>query len=401
MGVMTMIGSRVPGGGRWAALAASGVLALVVAGCGAAPTGGGGGKAPLVIGFGSPLTGAEATYGVSDLHAIQMAAAEINAAGGAAGHRIKLVTCDTKADPATGVSCAHLFVSQNVNAVIGFFNSTISIPGSAILHAAGIPMVTGASTNPKLTEQGFKNVFRVCGTDNFQGLVEAEYAYNVLHAKTAVAINDEETYGEGVTQYFVQNFKRLGGTILSTQGVSASATDFSAVLTQVKGLHPAVIQFGGFNPAAGLLVKQARGLGIQAPFISDDGTIGPLFFQTGGTATVGSYLSSEPAPQDLPTSRAFVSAYVSHYGNQPTEFAGYNYDALKVIAQAVRADGGSVAPAAIIRGLSGIHSYQGITGLINFNSVGNNVTPQYLIYQVQTGGGNKVVWNPNAKTATS
>jgi branched-chain amino acid transport system substrate-binding protein len=372
-------------------------LSLAVAACGSTAATGGG-KAPFVIGFANPITGAEATYGVSDLNAVNMAAASINAHGGVDGHQIKIISCDTKADPATGIACAHLFVSDNVNAVIGFFNSDISIPASGILHSAGIPMVSGASTNPQLTLQGFKNVFRICGTDNFQGQVEAEFVYKVLHIKTAVAINDEETYGEGVSQYFVQNFQRLGGRILSQQGINASATDFTSLLTQIKGLNPGAIQFGGFNPAAGLLAKQAKELGIDVPFISDDGTIGPLFYQTGGAATVGAYLSSEPAPQDLATAKGFVSDYVKKYGNQPTEFAGYNYDCVGVLAAAARA-AGSISPSAIIKGLAGIHSYHGVTGVIDFDNLGNNITPQYLIYKVQPGGGNAVFWNPNAKSA--
>jgi len=379
-----------------AAAAATSALAVLVAACGSTTTSTT--KSPLVIGFANPITGAEATYGVSDLNAVNMAAAALNSQGGVLGHKIQIISCDTKADPATGVACAHLFVSDNVDAVIGFFNSDISIPASGILHTAGIPMVSGASTNPQLTLQGFKNVFRICGTDNFQGQVEADFVYKVLHIKTAVAINDEETYGEGVSQYFVQNFQKLGGKILSQQGINASATDFSSLLTQIKGLNPGAIQFGGFNPAAGLLAKQAKSLGIDVPFISDDGTIGPLFYQTGGAATVGAYLSSEPAPQDLATSKGFVSAYVKKYGNQPTEFAGYNYDCVGVIAAAVRA-AGSTSHAAIIKGLAGIHSYHGVTGVIDFDNVGNNITPQYLIYKVQPGGGNAVFYNPNTKSA--
>ncbi|MDA8329977.1 MAG: branched-chain amino acid ABC transporter substrate-binding protein [Candidatus Dormibacteraeota bacterium] len=375
-------------------MAGAGVLALVVAACGGSPSTSTS-KSPFVVGFANPLTGSEATYGVSDLNAVTMAADSLNAQGGVAGHKIQIVQCDTKADPATGIACAHLFVSDKVNAVIGFFNSDISIPASGILHQAGIPMVSAASTNPQLTLQGFKNVFRICGTDNFQGQVEAEFAYKVLHVRTAVAINDEETYGQGVSQYFAQNFAKLGGTVLSSQGVNASATDFTSLLTQIKGLNPGIIQFGGFNPAAGLLVKQARSLGITAPFISDDGTIGPLFYQTGGSATVGAYLSSEPAPQDLATSKTFVSDYVKKYGNQPTEFAGYSYDAMELLGHVVQTVG-SDSPAAIIRGLAAVHDYKGITGVINFDSVGNNVTPQYLIYKVQPDGSSTVDWNPNA-----
>lgn len=372
---------------------AVGLLGLAVAACGGSNTGTAS-KAQFVVGFANPITGSEATYGVSDLNAVNMAVDAINAKGGVSGHKIKIISCDTKADPATGVSCAHLFVSDNVNAVIGFFNSDISIPASKILNEANIPMVSAASTNPQLTLQGYKNIFRICGTDNFQGQVEADFVYKVLHIKTAVAINDEETYGQGVSQFFSQNFKKLGGKVLTSQGVSASSTDFSSLLTQIKQMNPGVVQFGGFNPAAGLLVKQARTLGITAPFISDDGVIGPLFFQTGGAATVGSYLSSEPAPQDLASSKPFVNAYVKKFGNQPTEFAGYTYDAMELLANVVKKEN-SISASAIVKGLAATHSYKGITGVINFDKVGNNVTPQYLMYKVQPGGANKVYWNPN------
>lgn len=362
-----------------------------------------GASSQFVVGFANPLTGSEATYGVSDQHAVDMAQAQINKAGGVDGHQIKIISCDTQATPAIGVACANSFVSDHVNAVIGFFNSSISIPASKILHTADIPMISAASTNPTLTLQGYKNVFRVCGTDNYQGAVEADFAYKVLHVKRVVAVNDEETYGQGVASFFSKTFKSLGGKVVESEGINAAATDFTSVLTQIKGITPSVqaIEFGGFNPAAGLLVKQARGLGITIPFISDDGVIGPLYYQTGGTATVGSYLSSAPTPQDLAhakgatkAAKTFLKAYVGKYG-QPTNFAAYSYDCVYVLATAAEKEHG-LSARDIIKGLAATHDYHGVTGIVNFNSIGNNVTPQYLMYKVQPGGGNKIFWNPNA-----
>lgn len=361
-------------------------------------------SSPFVIGFGNPLTGSEATYGVSDEHAVDMAASQINKSGGVDGHQVKIDACDTQGTPAIGVACANSFVSDHVNAVVGFFNSDISIPASAILHTANIPMVSAASTSPTLTEQGFNNVFRVCGTDNYQGEVEADFAYKELHVKRAVALNDEETYGQGVASFFSQNFKKLGGKVLESEGINADATDFTSVLTQIKSLSPSVqvIEFGGFNPAAGLLVKQAHGLGLDVPFISDDGVIGPLYYQTGGQATVGSYLSSSPTPQNLaqgkgaiPQAKTFLKDYVKQFG-QPTQFAGYSYEAVEVIAQAAEHEH-SISADSVIKGLAATHSYHGATGVVDFDSIGNNITPQYLIYKVKPGGGNLALWNPNAK----
>jgi branched-chain amino acid transport system substrate-binding protein len=348
---------------------------------------------PIVIGFANPLTGSEASYGQSDLKAVELAAAQLNAKGGVLGRPIKILQWDTKADPATGVAGANYFVTQNVTAVIGFFNSSISIPASAVLHRAGIPMVSGASTNPKLTEQGFKNVFRVCGTDNFQGTDQALYLYNVLHVKTAVALNDEEVYGEGVSQYFQQEFKKLGGKILLSEGVSANQTDFSSLLTQIKSLHPGAVEFGGFYTAAGLMVKQAASLGLKTIWMQDDGTIGPQYTQIGGKATVGTYLSSEPAPQNLASAKTFVAQYVAKYHSQPTEFAGYNYDALMLIAHAI-AVAKSTDHGAIIRALAQTKDYPGVTGPITFDAVGNNVTAAYLIFKVLPNLSQVPIWNP-------
>ncbi len=362
-------------------------------------------SSPFVIGFANPLTGSEATYGVSDEHAVNMAASQINKAGGIDGHKVKIDACDTQATPAIGVACADSFVSDHVNAVVGFFNSSISIPASGILHKADIPMVSAASTNPTLTEQGFKNVFRVCGTDNYQGAVEADFAYKILKVRRVVALNDEETYGQGVASFFGQSFKKLGGKVVEDEGIDADATDFTSVLTQIKSISPSVqlIEFGGFNPAAGLLIKQARGLGITVPFISDDGVIGPLYYQTGGQSTVGTYLSSSPTPQNLaqgkdaiPAAKTFLQQYVKQFG-QPTEYAGYSYEAVEVIANAAKTEH-SIAANKVIAGLAATHNYRGTTGIVDFNSIGNNITPQYLIYKVQPGGGNKAYWNPNAKS---
>jgi branched-chain amino acid transport system substrate-binding protein len=348
---------------------------------------------PIVIGFANPLTGSEASYGQSDLKAVELAAAQINAQGGVLGRPIKILQWDTKGDPATGVAGANYFVTQNVTAVIGFFNSSISIPASVVLHRAGIPMVSGASTNPKLTEQGFKNVFRICGTDNFQGTDQALFLYKVLHVKTAVALNDEEVYGEGVSQYFQKEFTKLGGKILLSEGVSANQTDFSALLTKIKSLHPGAVEFGGFYTAAGLMVKQAASLGLKTIWMQDDGTIGPQYTQIGGKATVGTYLSSEPAPQDLASARTFVAQYVAKYHSQPTEFAGYNYDALRLIAHAIEV-AKSTNHAAIIRALAKTKNFPGVTGPITFDAQGNNITAAYLIYKVLPNLSQVPVWNP-------
>lgn len=348
---------------------------------------------PIVIGLASPLTGSEASYGQSNLKAVLLAAAQVNAKGGVLGRPIKILQWDTKGDPATGVAGANYFVTQNVTAVIGFFNSSISIPASAVLHRAGIPMVSAASTNPKLTEQGFKNVFRVCGTDNFQGTDQALYLYKVLHVKTAVALNDEEVYGEGVSQYFQQEFKKLGGKILLSEGVSANQTDFSSLLTQIKALHPGAVEFGGFYTAAGLMVKQAAALGLKTIWMQDDGTIGPEYTQIGGKATVGTYLSSEPAPQNLASARTFVAQYVAKYHSQPTEFAGYYYDALMLIVHAIQV-AKSTDHAAVIAALAKTKNFPGVTGPITFNAQGNNVTATYLIFKVLPNLSQVPVWNP-------
>jgi branched-chain amino acid transport system substrate-binding protein len=352
--------------------------------------------APIVIGFANPLTGSEASYGVSDYDAVKLAAAQINNSGGVLGRQIKILPYDTKGDVATGVAGANYFVSQHVTAVIGFFNSSISLPASAILHRADIPMVSAASTNPKLTEQGFHNVFRVCGTDNFQGTDEADFLYKVLHKTTAVAINDEEVYGQGVSQYFAAEFKKDGGKILAAEGVSANQTDFSSLLTQIKSLKPQVVQFGGFYTAAGLLVKQMRGLGLKAVFMSDDGTIGPEYTQIGGAATIGTYVSSEPSPQIVPSARTFVKQYVARYHQQPTEFAGYNYDALEILAHAIKV-AKTTAAAGIIKALAHTKNYHGVTGTITFNSIGNNIAATYDIFKVvktSSGLNYSVAWRP-------
>lgn len=352
------------------------------------------GGAPIVIGFANPLTGSEASYGQSDLKAVELAAAQINAKGGVLGRPIKILPWDTKADPATGVAGANYFVTQKVTAVIGFFNSSISIPASAILHRADIPLVSAASTNPALTAHGYKNVFRVCGTDNFQGTDQALFLYKVLHIKTAVALNDEEVYGEGVSQYFQKEFKKLGGKILLTEGVNANQTDFSSLLTQIKSRKPGAIEFGGFYTAAGLMVKQAASLGIKTVWMQDDGTIGPQYTQIGGAATAGTYLSSEPAPQNLVSAKTFVRQYVAKYHAQPTEFAGYNYDAMMLIAHAMAIAKGTSA-GAIIRALAKTKGYRGVTGPITFDKVGNNTTATYLIFQVKKHKLAQVpIWNP-------
>ncbi|MBI4251503.1 MAG: branched-chain amino acid ABC transporter substrate-binding protein, partial [Candidatus Tectomicrobia bacterium] len=216
----------------------------------------------IKIGVAGPLTGDQAAFGEMLKNGSLLAAEEWNAKGGVVlrGKKVKveLLWGDDRHDPREGVSIAHKFVNSGVVGVVGHFNSSVSIPASTVYSEAGVVQITPASTNPKLTEQGFKTVFRACGRDDQQGEVAAEFIKNKLKAKNVAILHDKTTYGQGLADETRRFLGRLGVKPVFYSGIVQGDKDFTPVLTAAKQKNPDAVFFGGIHPEAILLVKQMR-----------------------------------------------------------------------------------------------------------------------------------------------
>ena len=263
------------------------------------------------------------------------------------GYKVEAEFFDDRSDPKEAVNVANRIASNpNVVGVIGHFNSGCTIPASEVYARAGIPMISPAASNPKLTQQQLdsswtypKIIFRVNTTDDVQGSYAADFAIKKLALKRAAIIQDKTAYGQGVAEEFRKKFEADGGAVLAFDGINVADKDFNALLTRVNGLHPQVIYFGGDFAGGGLVVRQARGLGEKAVFVLSEANYDPEFLRVAGSAAEGAYVTFLGSPPDLlPSAKTFIAAYKQRYPNDEMKaYDHYGYEAMSMLFDAAAA----------------------------------------------------------------
>jgi len=344
----------------------------------------------IKIGVAGPMTGDQSKMGMDFRNGVALAVEEWNAKGGVLGKKIEVIIGDDQHDPKQAVSVANMIVNNGAAGVIGHFNSSCSIPASDIYDRAGIPMISPGSTNPQFTEKGYKCVFRVCGRDDQQGKVGAEFAVNQLKLKKVAVIHDKTTYGQGLADEFK---KALGSTVevVYYGGIVQGDKDFKSVLTAIREKDPELIFFGGIYTEGGLLVRQARELGIKAPFMSGDGTIDPKFIEIAGAqAAEGTYLTFSPDPNNIPTAKYFINNYTSRFG-EIGPYSIYAYDAGNILLTAIK-EAGSTDGKAITDKLHSME-FTGAVGKIKFDQKGDVTAAPYVVWLTK-GGKFVEYWKP-------
>ncbi len=333
------------------------------------------------IGAAGPMTGDQSKMGIDLRNSVELAVAEWNEKGGVLGQRIEMIAGDDAADPKQAVSIANKFINQKVVAVVGHWNSSCSIPASEYYHNANLVMITPATTNPKLTRQGFTKVFRVCGTDDQQGKVAAEFVLKKLRPKRVAIIHDKTAYGQGLAEYFK---KALGTSaeVVFDDGIVQRDQDYKGMLTAMKEKRPDAYFFGGIYPEAGRLVRQAKEVGLNAPMITGDGVYDPTFLNIAGKAAEGTYVTFGRDPSGLTTAKDFNARYKAKYG-EPGPYSIYAYDAANIILSSIAAsgttDGGKVAEH--IRKTT----FPGAFGKISFDQNGDVTVAPFVVWQVRNG----------------
>ena len=360
------------------------LLASALTGCQKAPQR----ATEIVIGVAGPMTGDQSKLGGDVERGTRLAVEEWNARGGIHGKKIRLEVGDDQHDPKQAVSVANKLVNSGIVGVVGHFNSSASIPASAVYNGAGVPMITPASTNPQLTDQGFWNVFRVCGRDDQQGKVAADFVGAQLKLKRVAILHDKTTYGQGLAEEFRKSLAAYPSVeVVSFDGITQGDKDFRGILTTIKGKNPDLFFFGGVFPEGGQLVKEAKEVGLTASMLSGDGVIDPKFIEIAGTAAEGTYLTFTPDPEKLPQAKGFLEKYKAKYGNELAPYAIYSYDAANVLltslAEAEKEgtlkNGKRVAE--IIRNVK----YDGPLGHIEFDAKGDVKKSPYIVWITKNG----------------
>jgi branched-chain amino acid transport system substrate-binding protein len=334
------------------------------------------------IGVAGPMTGPQAKLGSDFRNGVTIAVDDWNSRGGLLGKKIEIVVADDQADPKQAVSVANKLVNEGVAGVIGHFNSSCSIPASDVYNRAGIPMITPASTNPQLTERGYTGVFRVCGRDDQQGRVAAEFVLRKLALKRVAIIHDKTTYGQGLSGEFRKNLG-AGVEVVYSGGVTLGDKDFKTVLTSIKAKNPELIYFGGIYPEAGLLVKQSRELGLTVPFMSGDGSIDLKFVEIAGAeAAEGTYLTFSPDPKNTPQAKGFIDAYTARFGDLGP-YSIYAYDAVTALLSAIK-EAGSAEGKTVIGKLH-TSKFSGASGTCVFMEKGDVAGAPYVVWITRAG----------------
>jgi branched-chain amino acid transport system substrate-binding protein len=337
------------------------------------------------IGHVAPLTGGIAHLGKDNENGARLAIEQANAAKiKLAGKEAKfvLVAEDDQADPKVGNTVAQKLVDAKVKGVVGHLNSGTTIPASAIYNQAGIPMISGSATNPKLTEQGFSAVFRVVGRDDQQGPAIASYLATERKPKLVALIDDATAYGEGITNEVEKTLKLLGIDVLSREKGTDKTADWKAVLTKVKGQNPDAVFYGGMDATAGPLMKQARELGIKAVFAFGDGACTDNMKALAGDAAGGLLCSQAGIPPQA-ASKAFLDAYKARFNIDPILYAPFTYDSTNLLIEAMK-KANSADPAKYLPELKRI-SHRGATGRIEFDEKGDRKDAEITIFTMKAG----------------
>lgn len=339
----------------------------------------------IKIGSVLELTGGTATFGQSALNGVKLAFEEINAAGGVNGKQLVLVSEDNKSEPAESANAVKKLIEQDqVTALIGFTASSNGLAGAPIAQASQVPLVSPATTNPKVTEVG-DYIFRVCFIDPFQGTVGAKFAIDTLKAKKAAIFTDiTSDYSKGLAQFFKESFTKMGGQIVAEESYAQKDTDFNAQLTKIKATNPDIIYTPGYYTEVGMIAKQAKQLGMQQPLMGGDGWDSPKLAEIAGDAINGSYLTNHYSSEDKdPKIQEFVKKFQDKYGETPDCMAVLGYDAAIVLADAIKR-AGSTDKKAIRDALAATKDFPAVTANITLDE-NRNATKAAVILEMKDG----------------
>jgi branched-chain amino acid transport system substrate-binding protein len=352
---------------------------------------GGGGEKPAVddtgnfkIGVYADLSGAASVAGQSIKNGVQLAADEINKAGGIGGRQLEVVFEDDRGLADGGAAVVTRLVGEKgVRALIGGA-SPGSMAAAVKAQEAKVPLVTTSPADPALTGAG-DYIFRVSYLDSFQGEAMAKYAANNLHAKTAAILSDSNSdYSRALSQAFEENFNKLGGQITQTLAYSQSDEDFKGQLTAIRDSHPDVIYVPGLYNQISRIARQVKELDIKVPLLGGDGWNDPRLFHPDAAALDGSYITGQFSANDPdPQVRKFTSDYASRFGSQPDTSAALAYDATKIMADALTRAGTS-AGVKLRDAIAQTNGYKGLTRVNSFNADRNAAKPT-VIFKIQGG----------------
>lgn len=343
-----------------------------------------GGNTIRIGGLG-PLTGPVAIYGVTATNGTKLAFEEINKNNGILGKQVEFILLDEKGDPTEAITAYNKLVDGEIVALIGDITSKPTLAVAEIAAEDKIPMITPTGTQFNITEAG-SNIFRVCFTDPYQGVILAKFAKEKINAKTvAVLLNNSSDYSDGVAKAFIEESEKLGLKVVAKEGYGEGDKDFRPQLTKIARKNPDVLLVPDYYEQVALISTQAREVGIKSQFIGPDGWDGvsKSLDKTSYAAIEGSYFTNHYSLEDKnPKVQNFFEAYRKKFNEDPSAFSALAYDAAYLLKEAIE-KAGTTEKEAVVKALKN-SNFIGVTGQLKFDEK-NNPIKDVTILKIKDG----------------
>jgi len=343
---------------------------------------GGSAYADIPIGLAGPLTGQYAAFGEQMKRGAEQAVVDLNGKGGILGEKLVLREGDDACDPKQAVTVANDLMSGGVKFVVGHFCSGSSIPASKVYAEEGAVMISPSSTNPALTDAGLSDVFRVCGRDDQQGVVDGEYILKHFANKKVAVIHDNSTAGRGQAEQVKQTLNANGVTEVLFDSYMPGQRDYATLISKLKRAGAAVLFIGGYHTEAGLITRQIKEQNAQIQVMGGDALMTDEFWSIAGNAGEGVLMSFSPDPRKKPEAQDAIAA-LRKGGYEPEGYTLYSYAAVQAIADAIKR-AGKADPIKVAQLL-----HQGaiktVLGDIGFDAKGDVTGATYVLYRWHDG----------------
>ncbi|MCC9001777.1 MAG: branched-chain amino acid ABC transporter substrate-binding protein [Candidatus Competibacter sp.] len=332
----------------------------------------------IKIAVAGPITGSVAQYGDMQMSGAKMAVEQINAKGGVDGKKLEAVLMDDVCEPKQAVAIANQIVNQKIKYVVGHLCSGSTQPASKLYEEEGVLMITPAATNPAITQQGYKMVFRTIGTDDQQGPTAGKYIATKVKPKKLAIIHDKQQYGEGIAKEVDKTVKAAGITPVLFEGINKGQTDFSALITKMKKDGVDFVYYGGYHPELGLLLRQSREQGFDAQYMGPEGVGNKDISAIAGPASEGLLVTLPADFSTNPANAALVKAFKDKNQDPTGPFVMPAYSAVQIITDAIK--GAKTEDAVKLADYIHKNSFQTPIGKVAFKDNGDLKEFEFVIF---------------------
>ena len=357
------------------------------------------GKGTIKTATQSPLSGGQAALGEGIKLGAQLGVEKLKGPLEKQGYKVELVPFDDQAKPDVGVANSrNIIADKAIMVVIGHLNSGVAIPSSEVYKEVNLAMISPANTNEKVTDRGYPNINRVCGRDDVQGPVGAEFAAHTLKVKSAYIVHDKTTYGQGVAEAFKADIEKKGVKVIGFDGTEEKS-NFDPIITPIKAKNPDLIYFGGIYDQGAPFFKQAREKGVKSKFLGPDGLDSSDLVKIAGKTVVGMYYTTAAAPASSPQAKQFADDFKKKFGKNPEPYAAESYVAAAIALKALESvvSGGKAPSRDAVTAAIRKVTYSGMTGSIEFDEKGDPKKASYYVMQVSSDNPEKWTENKEAK----